>query len=74
MTDPFEDFAECFNLYLNHNILFREMAKTNSTLTRKYNFIAIIIDGKYMASNDTEIEKIENNTTRRPRDTTKISN
>ena len=74
MTDPFEDFAECFNLYLNHNIFFREIAKTNSTLTRKYNFIATIVAGKYMASNNEELKIIKNNTTRRPRDTTKLTN
>lgn len=74
MTDPFEDFSECFNLYINHNILFREIAKTNTILKNKYNFIATIVDGKYMASNDKEIQLIKKNTTRRPRDTTKISN
>jgi hypothetical protein len=74
MTDPFEDFAECFNLYVNHNIFFREIAKENSILKNKYNFIATIVDGKYMASNDAEIEKLQDNITRRPRDTTKLSN
>lgn len=74
MTDPFEDFAECFNLYINHNIFFKEMAKINTILKNKYNFIATIVDGKYMASNDKEIQLIKENATRRPRDTTKISN
>jgi hypothetical protein len=74
MSDPFEDFAECFNLYLNHNILFREMAKNNFILKQKYNFIAAIIKGKYIASNTSELNLIKGNTTRRPRDTTKITN
>jgi hypothetical protein len=43
MTDPFEDFAECFNLYLNHNILFREITKNNTILKKKYNFIAALV-------------------------------
>jgi len=40
MSDPFEDFAECFNLYINHNALFKQIAKTNTLLSKKYNFIA----------------------------------
>lgn len=74
MSDPFEDFSECFNLYLNHNILFREIAKNNTILKKKYNFIAALIDGKYMASKSSELNLIKENSTRRPRDTTKISN
>lgn len=73
MTDPFEDFSECFNLYINHNIFFREITKKNTILTNKYNFIAKIVDGKYMASNDEETKHIKENPIRRPRDTTKIS-
>jgi hypothetical protein len=40
MYDPFEDFAECFNTYLNHNSFFKQIAKKNSSLEKKYNFIA----------------------------------
>jgi len=40
MSDPFEDFAECFNLYINHHSLFKAMAKNNQILTKKYNFVA----------------------------------
>jgi hypothetical protein len=40
MSDPFEDFAECFNLYLNHNSLFKQIAKSNKSLKQKYNYIA----------------------------------
>lgn len=76
MTDPFEDFAECFNLYTNHNSFFRQIAKVNSTLYKKYNFIAGIFDGQYINANkkDLDLKEIKNSTIRRPRDTTKISN
>jgi len=74
MTNPFEDFSECFNLYINHNIFFREIAKKNGVLTNKYNFIAALVDGKYIASNNEELKKLQPNADRRPRDTTKISN
>ncbi len=74
MSDPFEDFAECFNLYMNHNILFREMTKKNTTMKKKYNVIAAIMNAQYLASNTTELEYIQTNETWRPRDTTKITN
>lgn len=74
MTDPFEDFSECFNLYLNHNIFFREIAKTNITLKKKYNFIAGIFKGKHISSSNADLELVKQDKERRPRDTTKISN
>jgi hypothetical protein len=40
MSDPFEDFAECHNWYLNHNALFKAVAKTNDKMKLKYNFMA----------------------------------
>jgi len=48
MSNPFEDFAECFNLYINHNALFKAYAKDNKMIKNKYNFIAGLFDGKYM--------------------------
>lgn len=74
MSDPFEDFSECFNLYTNHNSFFRQIAKTNTILKKKYNFIASIFDGQYISSNSKDLTLIKTNTTRRPRDTTKLSN
>ncbi|MEI6775106.1 MAG: hypothetical protein WCL18_10475 [bacterium] len=74
MSDPFEDFAECFNLYTNHNSFFRQIAKSNTILKDKYNLIAGIFDGKYISSRSQDLNLIKTNTTRRPRDTTKLSN
>jgi hypothetical protein len=73
MTDPFEDFAECFNLYTNHNSFFKQAAKTNIILKKKYNLIASIFAGKYISANSQDLTLIKTNTTRRPRDTTKLS-
>lgn len=72
MSDPFEDFAECFNMYINHNTLFKEIAKTNSILKKKYNIIAAIFDGQYINANNQDLSLIKTNITRRPRDTTKL--
>lgn len=74
MTDPFEDFSECFNLYTNHNSFFRQISKTNTVLKKKYNFIATIVSGYYMNANSQDLELIKTNTLRRPRDTTKLAN
>jgi hypothetical protein len=74
MSDPFEDFAECFNLYTNHNSFFKQIGKTNPILKKKYNFIASIFNGKYISTNTKDLALIKNNSTRRPRDTTKLSN
>jgi len=40
MSDPFEDFAECYNLYLNNKKLFKTMASESTILKNKYNFFA----------------------------------
>lgn len=74
MSDPFEDFAECFNLYTNHNSFFKQIAKSNTTLKSKYNLIASIFNGQYLSSNTQDLTLIKSDTSRRPRDTTKLSN
>ncbi len=73
MTDPFEDFAECFNLYVNHNSFFRQIARTNILLKKKYNIIASVFNGQYIGSNNQELNLVKTNADRRPRDTTKIN-
>jgi hypothetical protein len=40
MSDPFEDFAECHNMYLNHNDIFKAWAQKNEIMKQKYNFLA----------------------------------
>ena len=50
MTDPFEDFAESFNMYINHNFVFRQMATESNVLRKKYNFIAKLFKWNYLNS------------------------
>ena len=72
MSDPFEDFAECFNLYINHNKLFKFLAQKDKILGKKYNFLASIFNGKYINSNIWSIQDFKNISSERVRDTTKI--
>ncbi len=39
MTDPYEDFAESYNYYILHGGTFREMARGNEILQKKYNYL-----------------------------------
>lgn len=48
MTNPFEDFAECHNLYLNNKQLFKTMARETPTMKNKYNFFANLFDNQVM--------------------------
>lgn len=74
MHDPFEDFAECFNLYTNHNSFFKHIARTNSILKKKYNAIAKVFHGQYINTNKQDLTLVQSDTSRRPRDTTKLVN
>ena len=72
MTNPFEDFAECFNLYINHQNFFKIIAKGNSLLTKKYNFIATLLQGASLEKNTKDLELLKESKSRRPWDTTKL--
>lgn len=72
MTDPFEDFSECFNLYINNQNFFKFIAKKNKILAKKYNFIATLLQWQYKEKNTEAILLLKGNTARRPRDTTKL--
>ena len=50
MTNTFEDFAETFNMYVNHNYVFKQMAKESNILQKKYNFLNKVLKGKYLRS------------------------
>lgn len=39
MNDPFEDFAETFNMYLNHHNVLAILSTENSELKKKYLFM-----------------------------------
>lgn len=72
MTDPFEDFAECHNMYLNHNDIFKQWAKVNDVMKQKYNFFANLYKWKYMFWSSSDLSKYENNHSWRPWDSTKM--
>ncbi len=47
MTDPFEDFAETYNYYILHGQQFKQMAKYDKTLRRKYIYMKyFVFEGK----------------------------
>ena len=70
MSDPFEDFAECHNLYLNHHDYFYKLALGNSTMKNKYNFMSNLYGWKYINDSEAKYENRENSY--RVWDTTKI--
>ena len=70
MSDPFEDFAECHNLYLNHHDYFRKIAMNNPTIKNKYNFMSNLYGWKYINDSEAKYENRENSY--RVWDTTKI--
>ena len=72
MTNPFEDFAECFNLFINHQSFFKFTASKNKVLAQKYNFIATLLQWNYTEKNIKAISLLKNNYDRRPWDTTKL--
>ena len=72
MTDPFEDFAECHNMYLNHNDIFKSWAKKNEIMKQKYNFFANLYWWKFMFNSISDLSKFNSDNSWRPWDTTKM--
>lgn len=72
MTNPFEDFAESINMYINHYWVFEQMAETSLILHRKFNYIENLLDNNYLYTDTKNTEKAIENPERRPWDTTKI--
>lgn len=70
MSDIFEDFAECFNMYVNHNFVFIQMSKESNILKKKYNYINKLMRWKYINSWNIHNYRYWY----RPWDTTKLEN
>jgi hypothetical protein len=70
MTNPFEDLAECINLYLHHHRYFQTIKNSSNILEKKYNFISQLFDGKYIHDKTTDWLSNDNNF--RYRDSTKM--
>lgn len=74
MTSPYEDFAESWNMFLWHNTAFKVMAKESPQLAAKYQFFADIFGTFSFAKDVQNAKKVIGQPTRRPRDTSTISN
>ena len=72
MSNPFEDFAECQNMYINHQDVFAKMAEDSPQIKSKYTYLQSIYNSKYIQNDDKNTRKLAKNNARRPRDTTRI--
>lgn len=71
-TDPYEDFAECYNYYLLHGAEFRKSAEKNEILANKYQFMRDkIFDGKEYSFDLAA--SVNSSTNKMPEDTTQLS-
>lgn len=70
MSDPFEDFAECHNLYLNHHNLFLALSSQNQSLKDKYTYFDTLYGQKYFSDSEKSLSTLDN--LRRPWDSTRI--
>lgn len=68
MTNPFEDFAETMNMYLNNRTLFENMSRESDILRQKFNFM----DWLYKESLFPALNRIAYTSLRRPRDSTRM--
>lgn len=70
MSDPFEDFAECHNLYLNHQNVFKLLAQSNTQLQQKYTYFDALYQKNYFSNSERALSEV--GTEWRPWDTTRI--
>ncbi len=73
-SNPFEDFAECFNAYLNHHQYMYVLAQSDPIINKKYQFFANLFDGDYIYSSSRDVATARTyiKTQKRPWDTTKL--
>lgn len=71
MSDPFEDFAESFNMYLNHHHVFEYLANYEKALEKKYEYMSRLFGGKYLKADIATLNEIRKTPNTRPRDSTK---
>jgi hypothetical protein len=72
MTNPYEDFAETFNMYLWHQDVFREMMATSPVLQKKYAFMQKIMWNFFFSADADNVYNVTKNPQRRPWDTTRL--
>lgn len=73
MSNPYEDFAESFNMYMRHNDVFRAMALSSQKLQKKYNFIKWIVWDTILWTDWKNVSILNANAKRRPWDSTRMS-
>lgn len=56
-SNPFEDFAEHFNCYLNHNSFFFELANVDPVMFKKYQFFAKLFENDYISAPKRDFAK-----------------
>ena len=71
MNDPFEDFAETFNMYLNHHNVFALLATSDALLKKKFNFMDSLFNGNYLNADIATTLSLKDNLDTRAWDTTK---
>lgn len=72
LTDTFEDFAESFNMYLNHYDTFETMSKYDYVLSQKFAYLKNILWNNYFFKDEESTKRFLENQNRRPYDTTKV--
>ncbi len=71
MNDPFEDFAETFNMYLNHHNVFAILVSSDPILKKKYMFMDSLFHSKYIKADAGTANDVKNHLDERPWDSTK---
>ena len=59
MSDTFEDFAECFNFYLNYNLIFQKLTLQSNVLKQKYDYIDQLLWGNYISDGQAKQANFE---------------
>lgn len=74
MSNAFEDFAECFKLYLLNHHYFYLVSQSDPVMYKKYQFMANLFDWDYIQSRDSDVQlaRLHNSTKKRARDTTRL--
>lgn len=70
MTDPFEDFAESFNAYLNHYYYFKYLSYNNYILSMKFDFFDRYFKGFHFFDDKYNLWIVKVKPGRRPWDST----
>jgi hypothetical protein len=71
-SNPFEDFAECGQLYLYHRDVFSYLADSSPVLQRKFDYFDKLYQSQYLSANFNDTDLTELDVRVRPWDTTRM--